>query len=378
MSRQKIESQWTELANILRKPAPNATWMSSLEGALRCSWPGTACFMLTVGATVTFRLYDPPLQEAILLLASLYLAALIGNMIDMVWDCTSVDAICAPHRPIPSGIVSPLFVWHGALLGMFLAWILAWQTGSRVAMSIVATVLTTLFFLPSISRCNKVMGEFLLAIVYSVGVWVPPLVMEHSICQAQPHCHFRSVWFQLDVWPVALVSILFHFQRDVALDIADVQGDKAASLRTIPTMLGHVTAYWTVLSILAISLIVPIAILETGWHSDWPQRSKVVFFTSTLIFVGSCALGFVLVLHQKHEDDTSGKESKTKELNVENANISDLESGLEEEGQLDQVHNPGISYPKSLSSRRSHLRRLMKAEFVGYVVWVLVNILVGY
>jgi 4-hydroxybenzoate polyprenyltransferase len=277
--------------------------------------------MLTVASATTFALYDPPIKEALLLLLSLFLTALYGNMIDMIWDIR-IDRVCAPHRPLPVGMVSPLFVWHGALLGMATAWLLAAQTENKIAIIIVSAMLTTLFFLPSIACCNKLLSEIILSLVYSICVWVPPLVIEHAFCEAQSDCSFSSRLFRLNVWPLAVVSILFHLHRDIALDIADSKGDQAGGLGTVPALVGELGASYIVLFLLALCLFV-VFITVYSWHTEWPARSRLVFLISTLVFVASCAMGFVVTMYKTQQQEQEEPENTDDTANIEQGS-SDL------------------------------------------------------
>ena len=96
-------------------------------------------------------------------------------------------------------------------------------------------------------------------------------------------CDFvTQVLPNLNVWPLALVTLLFHFHRDIALDIADVRGDKAGSLTTIPILLGTRMAYAAVYLLLMTTLVVAFLILFSVWHAEWPGKSRMAFCWSRI------------------------------------------------------------------------------------------------
>ena len=96
------------------------------------------------------------------------------------------------------------------------------------------------------------------------------MVIEHTACNSMAaQCDFVShVLAHLNVLPLALVTLLFHFHRDIALDIADVKGDRACNLTTISTLLGTRTAYVSVYALLSSILVVAMLILFSVWHAE--------------------------------------------------------------------------------------------------------------
>jgi len=275
------------------------------------------------------------------------------------------------------------------------AWCHPCSSGILRSVSILA-LLATLFLLPSVSGCNKVLGEFVLAVVYTTAIWVPPLILEHISCKAQDQCDFAQVTLNMDIWPLAIVTLLFHFQRDIALDIADVKGDTAGGLVTIPAAFGSAVASWAVVSLLALCILVATTVMTSIWYPGWPTKSRLVFFASTTIFIVSCAAGFLFVMIANNNIESSKDENRINETTLD-INSSEEVSGEEvdvdaEIGRQDSDGNhtdveegTGKIVPSQpdtelgfYAKRRSQLRRLMKVQLVGYVCWVMVNALVGY
>lgn len=154
--------------------------------------------------------------------AALILAA--GNVFNDVRDIRA-DRVNAPHRPIPSGLITA----RGATLHA------AWLALGGILLSIPAG-------LPGI--CLAIAAVLLLAL-YDVSLKGVPLAGNLLVSLLGGAVFVYGGIAGNAVIPAlipAIFATLFHLGREIIKDAADVRGDSAAGIRTIATLRGPRTA----------------------------------------------------------------------------------------------------------------------------------------
>lgn len=218
--------------------------------------------MLSGGLVAWFsmadRLVTAPVFLLNLLLGALAAALLnsASNAINQVYDA-DIDRINKPSRPIPTGkignVEALVFAGVTGVLALVIAGVVSWLTGQ----------IDTLLM-------------FALAGGFSVAYSVPPVRMKSrgwwaNVTVALPRGVFLKVagWslaasmVSIEAWYIGGIMGLFLLGATTTKDFADIRGDGAYGVRTLPVEFGAVKAARQI----AAFLVLPFLLIPLG--SDW-------------------------------------------------------------------------------------------------------------
>ncbi len=200
--------------------------------------------------------------------------ALLGAM-DTLNDIMDVkaDTISKPWRPLPSGRVSVRLALAAVVM----------ETATGLYISIILGI--SVFFLVLLSIC--------LAIAYSL--WLKPfffsknLVVALTLSLAYLSGAFAVGGFTLSLsaefWIIYALILLVAFCFEIHKDIADIEGDKATNVHTIPTVLGEKVA---------------VVLSSLGYVSAWIISAVVITLNGitiiqVLLLVITALMGLMIV-----------------------------------------------------------------------------------
>ena len=179
--------------------------------------------------------------------ASLILAA--GNVLNDVRDLDT-DRINAPHRPLPSGMLTGteacLLAALLAIAGLLLAIPLG-STGMKIAFSAVVILTFYDLKLKRIPLAGNLAVALLGGLAFAYGGFAGFSLLQSLI--------------------PAIFAFLFHLGRELVKDAADVRGDSLSNIRTAATLLGVRAALLLsalVFTILAVVVVLPAVYLWFG------------------------------------------------------------------------------------------------------------------
>lgn len=159
-----------------------------------------------------------------------------------------LDAISKPHRPIPSGRLSPAAALGCGATAMLAVGVLAaisgWQTG-LVAGCAVAGVLAYGLWLKAAGLAGNLVRGLLGALSLLYGAAVVPAP------------GWQAPGWQAPGWQVLVFALAFWL-HDCASNLVgtlrDVAGDSAGGYRTLPARRGTSTAVWTALGLYTLAI----------------------------------------------------------------------------------------------------------------------------
>ncbi|UCH36918.1 MAG: geranylgeranylglycerol-phosphate geranylgeranyltransferase [Candidatus Bathyarchaeota archaeon] len=260
--------------------------MNKLQGLLRLIRPINCVMMglaVLTGEILAYgTLYFPSSIFGFITAFTLTGASMITND---YWD-RSVDAVNAPHRPIPSGVISPqIALWSAftlIVLGM----------GTAVGTNLACVVLAT--FSITISLLYNYWGK-------KLGLWGNFMV---SLCIAIPLIYggFLSDHIQLNIEGLTLLllfdlTVFFAITgREVNKDIVDVEGDTIRAIQTVAIRYGSKTAA-TLASLFYLTAVV-LSILPWGLK----LTSWVYLLLVSIADVGFIISAFILLRDYSKEN----------------------------------------------------------------------------
>lgn len=183
---------------------------------------GSAVILGIVMATFSMPSWE---ATALALLMGLLLLGAMDTLND-IKDVTA-DAISKPWRPLPSGRVTRRMAFLAVIVeatsGMLIASFLGMSVLILVVLSICLAVAYSLW-LKQFFFSKNVVVAFALSTAYLAG----------ALASNRPLSRMTT-----EFWIIYGLIMLVAFCFEIHKDIADVEGDKATNVRTIPTVLGE-------------------------------------------------------------------------------------------------------------------------------------------
>jgi geranylgeranylglycerol-phosphate geranylgeranyltransferase len=225
-------------------------WNAVIAGA--AVWLGWACLRLR-----------PEWQLALWGSLSMVLLVAAGNADNDAVDARA-DRVNRPRRPVASGEVSATAARIAAVLlyitGIFLAWV-----GTPVHGLLAAVMAVLLIAYNRYLKGTAIAGNFTIGLLCALAVYFTEFPL-----------------FPGDTVPAALFALLAPFAREVAKDAEDIEGDRAAGLRTYAVIWGAEDARRLSLASLALLLLaLPLPMFLYGYH--WAYAAVVVAVAGPVI-----------------------------------------------------------------------------------------------
>jgi len=239
-------------------------------------------FSVIVTASILRKINDFEMWFPALIVVIFYNAA--ANIINDYFDIET-DSINRPNRPLITGTVQP----QVALIMV-------------IALFVFGTILA--FTLPSLATILAVTIALPLMIFYSI--WFKKIALIGNVIIALIlGLTFVFAGAALHDWQTMLIPAILAFGltlvREIIKDIADVEGDRRARLRTLPAIFG-VRQTWLFTSIFAILIAVVVVIpYLTGIYNNW-----YLFF---VIFCIEIPIGYIVFLAMKNPTISSAKQA---------------------------------------------------------------------
>ncbi len=169
-------------------------------------------------------------------LSAIFLSA-GGYVINDFWD-EEIDKINQPHRPLPSGLVSPKTACYLSfflfILGIFLAYLVniyVWAVGMATAIF--------LFFYSFKLKKTFMLGNILVSFWISLAFIYGGLVFPQVSLSLIP----------------ANLAFFFHWGREIVKDLQDQEGDRKFWAKTVPIFWGTQKALALVTAIFSFLII---------------------------------------------------------------------------------------------------------------------------
>jgi len=201
--------------------------------------------LLGYGAT---RARVNPLHVALAVLAAAVLNA-ASNGLNQICDFEN-DRINKPHRPLPSGRMTPRQAWTFVVatyvLALAMVAVVNWET---LAIYFVAALSTVAYSAPPIRLKRHPLGSNLIIALIrgwllKVAGWAAVATVLHSI----------------EPWYIGSIYFVFLLGATTTKDFADIEGDRAAGCITLPVKYG---ATWSARAI-SPSFLLPWLMLPLG------------------------------------------------------------------------------------------------------------------
>jgi len=177
--------------------------------------------------------------------AALILAA--GNALNDVCDL-SCDRINAPHRPIPSGIVSPAGAAAFAVILAFSGLLLSLPLGIHgITVALVAVSVLVAYDMKL--KGIPLAGNIAVAGLGGLGFVYGGIAGDSAGRALTP----------------ALFAFFFHLGRELVKDAADVQGDYSTGIHTAATMWGKGTACRLAAAVLMVLAVISVSPFTFGF-----------------------------------------------------------------------------------------------------------------
>ena len=164
----------------------------------------------------------PPIREALLGYFSVFFISASALILNDYFD-VEIDKINAPHRPIPSGMVTPREVLFFSILVTLLGLLLSFLAGFQVFL--VAVPVWVIGFLYN-WRFKKAGLIGNLMVCFSVGM----TFIFGGLVVGKP--------FEKMVWFFALIAFLIDLGQEISVDALDAKGDKLAESRSLAIIWG--------------------------------------------------------------------------------------------------------------------------------------------
>lgn len=235
---------------IDKNPTPG-TKILGLWRLFRFELPLTAGVCVILGELLALGKF-PPLREALLGFVSVFLISAAALILNDYFDLES-DKINAPHRPLPSGLVTGrevvLLTIGVTALGLLASYLL-----SLVALLVAMLVWVVGFLYNWRFKRAGFWGNLLVS--FSVGM----TFIFGGIAAGAP--------FEKVVWLFASLSFLVNLGEEIAADAMDVAGDRVAGSRSLAVLYGSETALKVSAALFLLVILVSGLPFLFGWL-DW-------------------------------------------------------------------------------------------------------------
>ncbi len=189
----------------------------------------------------------PPLQEIVLGFLSIFFISATALILNDYFDL-EIDKINAPHRPLPSGMVTT----RDAIVLSFVVAFLGLMAGALLSL----TALITIFVVWVVGvlynwrfKRSGLVGNLMVS--FSVGM----TFVFGGISVGQPA--------NINVWWFGAIAFLMDLGEEIAADAMDIEGDKLIGSRSLAIVYGRETALRTsagVFGALILVSLVPFAL----------------------------------------------------------------------------------------------------------------------
>ncbi|MBF6329431.1 UbiA family prenyltransferase [Nocardia transvalensis] len=252
-------------------------WFAHLE----TSRPYTACYVGIVGlagAALADAAADPKRLACAWAIPTLgWLAGLYGGD----YFDRHLDAQAKPHRPIPSGRMSPrtaLACFLGfAALGAALSILVNWRTVLLVAAAMACGVAYSTVFKARGLAGNLIRGS-ITGFAFLYGTMM------------------TADWPPLRVAPLALIFVAHDAASNLVGALRDIAGDRAAGYLTYPVQVGALAAQRTAVALLVIAYGLALAAPAVTGHP------VTIAYTALLVIACAAAFSAVAPLFGRPED----------------------------------------------------------------------------
>ncbi|MDZ7372881.1 MAG: geranylgeranylglycerol-phosphate geranylgeranyltransferase [candidate division KSB1 bacterium] len=209
--------------------------LSGLIGLTRPVNAAISFLSIGMGAAVTGTL-EPGVKVLLAALSGTLIGS-AGNAINDYYDI-DIDRINKPHRPIPSGRVSPRQAMALAI-ALFVAGV-AMAFGVGPAAVLVASVATLLLVAYSCwLKRTALWGNLTVSAVTGAAFVYGGLAVGRVRAALIP----------------AGFSFLFHLGREIVKDVEDLPGDRQARAKTLPILHGVRAAQWAVTVVFSLLIV---------------------------------------------------------------------------------------------------------------------------
>jgi 4-hydroxybenzoate polyprenyltransferase len=214
-----------------------------------------------------------------------------SNTLNQVTDLEA-DRINKPGRPLPSGRVTAGEALRLAGILYVLAFVLAAPVGPQCTLLAgTAAVLTVLYSAPPFRlKAVPYLANVVIAIPRGILLKVAGWACVRDFGRLEP-------------WYIGLVFGLFLLGATTTKDFADMRGDAAAGVRTLPVVHGPRRAAW----LIAPFLVLPFLLIPYGLHQGYLTGHAGLLYGLTALL---CAWGaYVMWLMVRRPDDLARTEN---------------------------------------------------------------------
>ena len=235
-------------------------WNAAIAGA--ATWLGWAS--LDAPRSLQIRLWGSQRLQPDWTLAlwgsfAMFLLVMAGNADNDAVDGRA-DRVNRPRRPVADGRISANVARRVAALLYVAAVLVAWLPGTELHGLLAAIMALMLVAYNRFLKGTPVAGNLVVALLCALAVWYPeyPLSPRGTL-------------------PAALFALLATLARELAKDAEDVEGDRAAGLRTLAVTAGTGAARkLAFVSVVALLALLPVPMLWAGY--GWVYAVAVVIF----------------------------------------------------------------------------------------------------
>ncbi len=258
-------------------------------------------------------------QFGLLVLATLAIAA-AGNVINDIYD-VDIDTVNKPQRVIIGRRVSEtrayqLFVGLN-VLGVALGFYLSNSIGKPGFAAVFIVISALLFMYASYLKGVLFVGNILVSVLVALSVLIVPVFDVLPVINTD-ETNLTLLSFKV-ILHYACFAFVVNFIREIVKDIQDINGDKKASLKTLPIVLGRnrattiVFTLGVILSALVIGymyiylyysqqillyflffIVAPLFYFcVKAWNAERAKEYTFLsFFLKVIMFLGICSVAF--------------------------------------------------------------------------------------
>jgi 4-hydroxybenzoate polyprenyltransferase/geranylgeranylglycerol-phosphate geranylgeranyltransferase len=194
-----------------------------------------------------------------------------------------LDAIAKPHRPIPSGRLSPRSAVTSGFLCLLAVLVLAAASGWATLLVALAAAGAIVAY----SRMLKARGFAGNLIRGALGA----MVLVFGALETGHPAGWALLFFAVACWTHDTCSNLVGTLRDIA-------GDRAGGYQTLPVRRGSSVAVATAVALYAITVL---AALAGGLMSGRPDRAGFLILLAAVAVTGCAALALLVIRHGQME-----------------------------------------------------------------------------
>ncbi|UCD63684.1 MAG: geranylgeranylglycerol-phosphate geranylgeranyltransferase, partial [Candidatus Zixiibacteriota bacterium] len=216
------------------------------------------CVMAMVAAWIGARMawLHPVYFEPAVAGLAVFLVCAAGNVVN---DCVDVeiDRINRPARPLVKGTLTRRYAFLLAaffnLTAIGLSVLLSWPV-TYLTVGAISLLYLYNYLLKKVPLLGNVVISLLAGLAFIAGGFaVDPVV----------------TFYPAGPVVAAVFAFLFHLVREFIKDIADIEGDRAAGVRTLPQIIGEQRTLSWALVLFFILVVVTLLPILFGWFGAW-------------------------------------------------------------------------------------------------------------